>query len=392
MKIFKLMSYVALIAFLGLSITACDDSDDPITPGTVNNPAITSISTNNADIGDIVTINGTDFGTADDDGTVYFGDVTAKGIVGDNGSDYVTWTDTKIEVRVPAGAISGNLVVEKTIDGTKYKSDAVMFYVGAIVDAPTELMARSENKTSVSLKWKVVADAVKYMVKYGDGLEKEVISSITGEQYAMITIENLDEGTVYSFDVHAISSANNASPATSIDWAPAYRFEAIEANAIKMYEADATFGSGLDLFNEADGTPKILTVANSNDWNLGLYAKNGELQFGSASKISFNWGGATPEKCELGQILAQANVNLNDLYDSEAMDQATYAEELFDLNATDLQGKNILFFVKVPNGTNYNYAKVLVNGEGGFLKGNAPNRYIEVTISYQKEVNVPYAK
>ncbi len=389
MKVMKLLSYVALFAFLGLSFTACDDEDDPLTPGTINKPTISSLSTNNANIGDIVTINGADFGTADDDGTVYFGDKQAKGIVGETDSDYITWTNTKIEVRVPLGATSGNLIVSKTIDGTEYKSEPVMFYVGAMVDAPTELMARSEDETSVALKWKAVTDAAKYVVKY-DGQEKEVIPT-PGAEYVMTTISGLDEGTVYTFDVHSISNDLNLSAATSIDWAPAYRFESIEANTIKLYEAASDLGSGIDLFNENDGSPAVLTVANGQDWNLGLYTKNDIVQFGSASKIPYNFG-TTPEACELSQITIAEDVTLDDLYGSQALSGATYTEELFDLTSTELANKNILFFVKVPNGTNYNYAKVLVNGKGGFLKGNTGNRYIEVTISYQKEVNVPYAK
>ncbi len=391
MKIFKLWSYIALIAFLGLTFTACDDEDDPLTPGDTNKPVITSLSTNNANVGDTVTINGTDFGTADDNGSVHFGTVQAKGEVGASGSDYVSWTNTKIEVIVPMGAKSGELKVEKTIDGTVYTSEPIMFYVGAVLPAPTNLMARSENESSVALAWDKVEGASKYLVKYGDQ-EKEI--SATTEPQMATKITGLDEGTVYEFSVHTISADNNAGPAAKVSWAPAYRFESLDGtNTIKLYEAASSFGSGIDLYNDTDASPKILTVAESDNWNLGLYAKNNEVKFGSASKISFNWGGATPIASLISNVIALENVTLDDLYGSQAMDsQVTYTEELFDLTDATLQGKNILFFVKVPNGDKFNYAKVLVNGKGGFLKGTAPNRYVEVTISYQKAVNVPYAK
>jgi hypothetical protein len=43
--------------------------------------------------------------------------------------------------------------------------------------------------------------------------------------------------------------------------------------------------------------------------------------------------------------------------------------------------------------TNWNYAKVLVErGSGGFLQGTGNDRYIQMKISYQKTVGVPYAK
>ncbi len=391
MKVLKLLSYVALFAFLGLSFTACDDEDDPLTPGTTKKPVITSLDKTNANVGDIVTINGSDFGAADDNGTVYFGSTQAEGEVGADGSDYVTWSNTKIEVRVPEGAVSGDLVVAKTIDGTEYKSDAVMFYVGEIVAAPTELMARSEDKNSVSLKWKASADAASYLVKYDD--QEVVVEAVDGAEYIMATIPSLSEGTVYTFDVHAVSADNNPSPATSIDWAPAYRFEEIEAATIKLFEAASNNGSGIDLFNEVDKTPQVLTIANGSKWNLGLYAKNGELKFGSASEIPFNFeADQKPEECEIYGTVVSEDASLNDLYDSEAMDAKTYSVELFDLNKPEYTGKNILFFAKVKNGTNFNYAKVLVNGKGGFLKGVEGSKYVEVTISYQNQVNIPYAK
>ncbi len=73
------------------------------TGGNVSIPSITSISPTEVGVDSLMTIEGTNFGASRADGYVDFGGVQA--------ADYSLWTDTKIIVKVPATAKSGNVKV-----------------------------------------------------------------------------------------------------------------------------------------------------------------------------------------------------------------------------------------------------------------------------------------
>jgi hypothetical protein len=74
-----------------------------------SNPTITTITPSTANIGDVVTINGSNFGSSQ--GTSF---VTINGT---NASEYTSWSDTQINVKVPTGAKTGKVSV--TVNGTK---------------------------------------------------------------------------------------------------------------------------------------------------------------------------------------------------------------------------------------------------------------------------------
>lgn len=95
-KIFNTILAAALMLF----IISCSD-DNPTVPN--GNVTITSISPDSVGLGDMITIYGTNFGTARDSSLVSF--------AGINAVDYSNWTDTEIKVKVPNGAKSGKLWV-----------------------------------------------------------------------------------------------------------------------------------------------------------------------------------------------------------------------------------------------------------------------------------------
>lgn len=215
----------------------------------------------------------------------------------------------------------------------------------------------------------------------------------------MITISNLQEGTVYTVSIAARYTNDSVSSPVSIQWSPATRFTENAAEfPIKIYETASEFGSGLQMYYPTDNAPRVRKVANGGDWDLGIDTRNGKFIFGSASKIDYNYTG-TPQKVQIFESYFEAD-SLNGLYDSEAMNAGArdgkYTEKTFDLTSVSVN-KNLVFYVRKyePGQTRYNYAKVMIRknpSAAGYLFDAAPNRYIEVHISYQKKVDVPYAK
>jgi hypothetical protein len=152
------------------------------------------------------------------------------------------------------------------------------------------------------------------------------------------------------------------------------------------------------MFDPTGGAPKVRTVANGDDWDLGLDTRNSKIIFGSATQIDYGYTG-TPKPTQIfGEKYFEAQ-SLNDLFDSQAMNaggnDAKYVEKTFDITSV-ASSNNLIFYVrKINSSGKYNYAKVMIlkNPSGaGYMQGPTSNRYIELQISYQKTADVPYAK
>ena len=90
-------------------VPGCTDMGSPVS---LLVPSITSLQPDSAFAGDTLKIFGTNFGTSRGPSMV---------TVGGSAADTVYyWTSTEIDVRVPASAVSGNVVV--TVDGTESNS------------------------------------------------------------------------------------------------------------------------------------------------------------------------------------------------------------------------------------------------------------------------------
>ncbi|MEW5797690.1 MAG: IPT/TIG domain-containing protein [Bacteroidota bacterium] len=83
-----------------LFVSACEDQGDPVS-SSVPVPEISSITPDSASVGDTISIAGKNFTSTK--GTVKFGSVNADTIV--------LWSDTLIRVKVPASAVTGEVVV-----------------------------------------------------------------------------------------------------------------------------------------------------------------------------------------------------------------------------------------------------------------------------------------
>ncbi|MBI2429977.1 MAG: IPT/TIG domain-containing protein [Ignavibacteriales bacterium] len=96
MKFFLATLYIAI-----LGISACEDMGDPVSPPSTSAPSITSIIPDSGNVGDTVRIVGKNFTSTT--GSVKFGTLSADVIV--------SWSDTLLRVKVPAGAATGNVLV-----------------------------------------------------------------------------------------------------------------------------------------------------------------------------------------------------------------------------------------------------------------------------------------
>jgi hypothetical protein len=267
---------------------------------------------------------------------------------------------------------------------------------------PDSAMATTTNDSTIRIKWKPSIDEndsafVGYIVKMTGDNGVNALDTVP-KNFNPLQVTGLDAGVIYTFEISALFKNGKSSPTTTISWSPAYRFTATAdgVSSIKLYETASQLGSGIDAYDEDSKAPKTLTVANGEYWTLGLDTRNGALIVASPTKIDYNYP-STPGYTEISQDYWDTPL-LNDIYDSQALnyDQDKFSELAIPLDQmTDIKN-NLVIIIRTqePGETDFHYAKVMIkkNPNGGWLFGNAPNRYLEVEISYQTEANVPYAK
>jgi hypothetical protein len=391
MNNFRIKALLILMTVLSIVVISCDDSTtDPVT----DTPTINSISYNAGYVGMELTINGANFGEDTDPGTVQFGGVDAPD------ANYTSWTPTQIKVVIPVGAKSGKVVVIN--DGVS--SNGVDFQIIAATPAqPTDVFATSLSSTSVRIKWEADSTAqytlyAAYLIKVYDEAMAQVGSSVTIDKATkQYDVTGLTEGTEYTFKVYGkyATGVESTTPAEVI-WSPATRFNELAGSTIRVYETASSKGSGLDLYDATTQKPQILTVNSGSMWNLGLDTRtSNKVFFGPARSIDYNYTG-TPALTEIGQDILFYSNSLDEALDNVPMNSGVdYSAALIDLNTLNLNGKNAVVFLirTAPTSGDWNYAKVMVKKTGGnWLQGTAPDRYIEVEISFQKIINVPYAR
>ncbi len=363
------------------------------TTSTGDSPVIDSINPTNGAPGTEVTILGSFFGDYNEATcAVYFnGEKAAIKVDGNE----IQWWDDEIVAIVPTRATTGNVIVE--VDGLT--SNGVVFTVPSVNPA-TAVMATSKDDKSVSLKWTASADAGAtdfqgyWIYVYAMGSNPgDPIEIAKGTTEYLAT--GLTEGTIYNFDVHAVKTYGGnylLSPKASVKWSPASRFIMnINDDNIKMYESASSFGSGLQLFDATGGAPKTLKTSSGADWDLGIFTSGNSIWFGSASKMKARYPSSFTGTAKVCQMAANKYFfnSLNELFDSQALDGQTFTESEIDLS-TLTDNKNVIFIVRT-NSPTWNYAKVMLIYNDGYLQGPTGNKYVEVQVSYQKTAGVPYA-
>lgn len=262
---------------------------------------------------------------------------------------------------------------------------------------PTNLQATSKSATSVLLRWtpstsETNTDFDKYVLTITGGTNPIAPFEFPAGT-ASVEVSGLDEGTIYTFSISTrFYDGTLSETSAQIQWSPATRFTRNQNNEpIRIYETDSDFGSGLVIYDPVGEGPKNATVVNGAQWNLGLDTRNGVLKLASARLLEYNWGTEPVIITEIANDYYFAD-NLDDVFDSQALDAKNFAERSIDLSVLN---SNFVIVVryKQPGNNSYNYAKILVKyNNGTFLQGTPDNRYVEFEISYQMVPGVPYAK
>lgn len=260
-------------------------------------------------------------------------------------------------------------------------------------DAIVLLQATSINSTTVGLRVTgspSETDALfdGYYLKITPGTFPE--EKITNKNLHQVT--GLVEGTEYTFAVYAKFTNGEKSSDVTIRWSPATRYDVTD---IRVYEYDSNRGSGLTLQGDG-GIPQTLTIARADEWDICLDTREGIYDIGSpvASAYTDNSGkfkanGKTARDLYVYNVFEDYN-DLDDLFDSKAIDGYTPSQKVYPFTS---RTAGFIMSVKTFSGAGSGYfAKVLVKAANGkILQGTAPDRYVQLAVSYQKVVGVPYA-
>lgn len=280
-------------------------------------------------------------------------------------------------------------------------------WISPLPSPPSNLLATSLDSKSVLIKFDISPSETEiyfkdYKVRWNEINNTLVKDSMLASKGTNpIVINGLSEGKIYEFSLSSRFSDKSESNSITATWSPASRFtETNNEIPIRIYESSSPFGAGIQIFSPADGAPRIRSIAYGKFWDIGIRTTDNKIIFGSATKLGYQFQvGQTPDTTNFYKDYFFAN-SLNELFDSRAMNDGErdneYSEKLFDI--TNISGTgNLIFYVRKyqTGSTEYNYAKIMIkraNGTGYILQGSAPNRYIELEISYQKTPGLPYAK
>jgi len=206
-----------------------------------------------------------------------------------------------------------------------------------------------------------------------------------------------EEGVVYTFTIAGRNQGDTLGSAATIRWATAGQYDKTMNNSnIIVYVSESDKGSGLQMYNEAGEGPKVITVANQKDWNLGLYTTNNTLKFGSASALGYS-SVKDPADAEITGLFDVDTDILGSIVFGKPFDDAS--EYTFSKKTIDLQNDPIA--VNATKGVcliartldKKHYAKIVIlKKDGNFLQGSDKNKGVQLYISYQHKENTPYAK
>jgi hypothetical protein len=217
------------------------------------------------------------------------------------------------------------------------------------------------------------------------------------------TVNNLVSGQVYAFTVSSVRGSK-VSSLVSVQSTPSARYttDVSTGTPLRIYEKASTHGSGLTI-DPSKGGPKNVSKnqsATPQNVQLAMVADNtkGTLVIGPANAFTeFIQVGQYDPDITISQMTYVAP-SLDSWYYSGSMENEMLPVNNGNVSAYELSqsipGTNGQgFFVRTGPSGNYHYARVFVKNVGGkLLQGVAPERYVELEITYQTTPNVPYAK
>lgn len=274
--------------------------------------------------------------------------------------------------------------------------------------APTNLQATSIDSTTVHIKWDLSVDDtaagfVGYKLTVISETGAEVLSNQSINNYQAgdaVEVTSLSEGMVYDFNVVAVN-ADGVSSVATVKWSPAVRLnQTVNEVAIKIYGKDSQYGSGIKMYAEDTDFgligPEILSIARKAEWHLAFDSNNDGYKFGSADMVSIGVNSDNPENpAQLSSKVYNADA-LNKVFDSKALNVPTFSNSLADLKDAmyaDYSGIVLVFSITTADGVNYGKILIKKDTDGDFVfNGGTNDEYLDCVISYQRKVDVPYAK
>lgn len=256
-----------------------------------------------------------------------------------------------------------------------------------VPNAVDSLKATSANATTVRLKWNASSTT------NINGYRVTILNTTSGATIGTTTvsgttvdISGLTAGVVYLFRVQT-RTADTVSTAREIRWSPATRVTTMQGGVIRMYETASGFGSGLAI---QGGTALNLTVARGAEWDLGIHTRTADvLTIGSPGSLGYTGIARDTARGQETRTADNLYLNvdsLNQVFDTQVQmgGAGSFPVPLRTIT------RGFVLAIQTRAG---NFAKIFVKASsaGVILQGTAPNRYIEVEISYQPVANVPYA-
>jgi hypothetical protein len=259
--------------------------------------------------------------------------------------------------------------------------------------APLDLVAVSIDDSTVGLQWGAPDNYVSvYLVSWRGEQQHDTGSFIASA--TTVSVGRLHSGQPYIFEVAALRGGS-LSPTAEVRWAPAMRFksESGRDSTIRIYESASSYGSGLAIFS-AVGGPRRLSI------------------YTQGAQLALTTDQADPDHFEIGTVYARLGAtvdssvyistrtyltaSLDDWHHNEDLDADILSDgnrRVFYLPGTISDELGRGFFVRITmQGRDY-YGRVLINNvKGRLLQGTPPDRYIEVTVSYQATPDLPFAR
>ena len=159
-----------------------------------------------------------------------------------------------------------------------------------VPDAVSGLQATSIDESTVRLRWTAVSSASVTVTGY-----RVTVLSSTGTVIgtatptsSLVDISGLTAGRVYTFRVQT-RTKDTVSVEKTINWSPAQRIRMASGGAVRLYETNSSFGSGLAF---QGGVAQNLTIANATRWDLALdtqpTAAGNSYDIGSPNKTGYS--------------------------------------------------------------------------------------------------------
>lgn len=271
--------------------------------------------------------------------------------------------------------------------------------------APTKLEAKSNNETSIGLRWTAATgDTVTptgFLVEYNAvGSATKITLPVSGSTANTATVAGLTEGTIYEFVVYTVNDTVKSVASPKVQWSPARRGEGV----YRLYSsANASQGSGLGIFR-AVGAPAVLTISSGGEWDLCFDDKEsnnpkigspGQSRYVNDSTYEFP-NGQQSKTVYINDVIYTNVTSLDDIYESSALTLPNEnGEKMFPINAIPESTDGVAFVLGTRDETDkkYNFAKVMLKKQnsGTYIQGTGASSYVEVMISYQTVKDVPYA-